>query len=102
MHSRGLSISCSDTSLWYFTLFLLWRKPEEMWCTCNNSLIQKMTWIFCPGHAGVAGNEHVDKLAGEAAISGSNVPLYPQSFLSIVASHMSNLGDNEFTFSHTL
>ena len=60
----------------------------------NDSLIRKITWIFCPGHAGVVGNEHVDKLAGEAAISGNKVLLEPQAFVGIVSSQMSNVRDN--------
>ena len=51
---------------------------------------------------GVAENEHVNKLAGEIAISGNNVLLDPQAFVSMVASHMSNVHDNESTSSHSL
>ena len=68
----------------------------------NDSLIRKITWIFCPGHAGVAGNEHVDKLAGEAAISDNKVLLDPQAFVGMVASHMSDVQDNKPSSSHTL
>ena len=32
----------------------------------NHSNIQCVRWIFCPGHAGVRGNERADALAGEA------------------------------------
>ena len=68
----------------------------------NDSLIRKITWIFCPGHAGVAGNERVDKLAGEAAISDNKVLLDPQAFVGMVASHMSDVQDNKPSSSHTL
>ena len=27
--------------------------------------LQKIIWIYCPGHAGVKGNERADKLAGK-------------------------------------
>ena len=44
------------------------------WSTHINYLkFIKITWIFCPGHAGVAGNN--TKLAGEAAISINKVLL---------------------------
>lgn len=33
--------------------------------------IQSMSWIFCTGHAGVAGNEAADTLAGEAVVGDS-------------------------------
>ena len=32
----------------------------------NQSNLQCVRWIFCPGHAGVRGNERADALAGEA------------------------------------
>ena len=44
----------------------------------------------------------MNKLAGEAAISGNNVLLDPQAFDSMVASHMSNVLDNKPTYSDTL
>ena len=34
----------------------------------NESRIHRITWIYCPGHAGVIGNEAADKLAGNAQI----------------------------------
>ena len=47
-------------------------------------------------------NMTVNKLAGEVAISGNNVLLDPRTFVSMVASHMSNVHDNEPTSSHSL
>jgi ribonuclease HI len=32
--------------------------------------ISSITWIYCPGHACVRGNEEADKLAGQAPIDG--------------------------------
>ena len=32
--------------------------------------IEKLNWIFCPGHLGVIGNERADTLAGQAQIGG--------------------------------
>ncbi|RUS80085.1 hypothetical protein EGW08_012163 [Elysia chlorotica] len=37
------------------------------WMTAiRPTAISSITWIFCPGHAGVKGNERADKLAGNA------------------------------------
>ena len=63
-------------------------------------MIPKITCIFCTGHAGVEGNEHVDKLAGEAAIYGNHVLLDPIAFVSMVASQMSNVRNSELTLLH--
>ena len=30
--------------------------------------LNKVTWMYCPGHAGVKGNERADRLAGTATI----------------------------------
>ncbi len=39
------------------------------WCVySNNSEIIRIQWIFCPGHAGVQGNERADKLAGSVHV----------------------------------
>ena len=27
-------------------------------------------WVYCPGHAGVKGNDRADRLAGKATITG--------------------------------
>ena len=35
----------------------------------RKSQVSKVTWIFCPGHAGVLGNEQADKLTGLALVN---------------------------------
>lgn len=40
----------------------------------NRTKIRSIAWIFCPGHAGVIGNDAADKLAGNAVVSDS-VPM---------------------------
>ena len=49
----------------------------------SESSLQKLLWIFCPGHAGVHGNERADKIAGEADVSGT-LTLDPPTVLSLV------------------
>ena len=42
--------------------------PE--WHTAMHSLrLQRLLWIYCPGHTGVSGNEQVDRLASTADIT---------------------------------
>jgi len=36
----------------------------------QRSQISKVTWIFCPGHTEVHGNEQADKLAGSTQTEG--------------------------------
>ena len=36
--------------------------------TISDSCLERLTWVFSPGHAGVKGNEHADCLAGDAII----------------------------------
>ena len=39
------------------------------WHTAMHSLrLQRLLWIYCPGHAGVSGNERADRLASTADI----------------------------------
>ena len=45
--------------------------------------IEMLKWIFCPGHAGVIGNERADFLAGQAPISGA-LTLDPPTVLANV------------------
>ena len=35
----------------------------------NQSSIQRIVWIYCPGHAGVKGNEVSDRLTGNVEIN---------------------------------
>ena len=48
--------------------------------TLRNSALEKLTWVFSPGHAGVLGNERADTLAGTAAID-NNLTLDPKTVL---------------------
>ena len=37
----------------------------------NNSIVQSITWIYCPDHAMVKGNERANLFAGNVAIDGT-------------------------------
>ena len=40
------------------------------WHTAMHSLwLQRLLWIYCPGHTGVSGNERVDRLASSADVT---------------------------------
>ena len=47
----------------------------------RSSNLARVVWIFCPGHAGVDGNERADELAG-AAVVGETVTLDPPTVLA--------------------
>ena len=51
--------------------------------TLRNSALEKLTWVFSPGHAGVLGNERADTLAGTAAID-NNLTLDPPTVLQCI------------------
>ena len=63
-----------------------------------NSHLLRITWVFCPGHAGVHGNERADGLAGKAAPNG-RIMLDPPM---VIARCRESLHDLEETDSHTL
>ena len=41
-----------------------WMNPIQL------TSLRAITWIFCPGHSGVKGNEEADRLAGSAVVDG--------------------------------
>ena len=47
----------------------------------RSSNLARVVWIFCPGHAGVDGNERADELAGMAVV-GETVALDPPTVLA--------------------
>ena len=42
----------------------------------QQSNLQSIRWMFCPGHAGVSGNERADAVAGQA-LTESTLTLDP-------------------------
>ena len=53
----------------------------------NASNLQALTWIFCPGHSGVLGNERADRLAGTAEIN-NECTLDPPAVIAHVKEHL--------------
>ena len=49
--------------------------------------LEDLTWIYCPGHAGVRGNEVADQLAGSALV-GDLCQLYKAEVLKLLASRL--------------
>ena len=51
----------------------------------DNSALTSLTWVFCPGHAGVRGNEEADRLAGEATVTVSQIQMDKSEALTNVS-----------------
>ena len=56
----------------------------------QDSALEKLTWVFSPGHARVSGNERADTLAGTAAID-NNLTLDPPTVLQCVKQHLEEI-----------
>ena len=65
----------------------------------NNSRLKKLTWLFCPGHSGVKGNERADRLAGLAQPDDTALTLDPPTVLRAVCAHVQ---EQETQDSHTV
>ena len=65
----------------------------------QDSALEKLTWVFSPGHAGVSGNERADTLAGTAAID-NNLTLDPPTVLQCVKQQLEDIRIE--SSSHTL
>ena len=69
----------------------------------NASNIRRIIWIYCPGHAGVKGNETADRLAGNAQITqGVQILLDKNAVESMVEASLSDARCSRPTESHTL
>ena len=69
----------------------------------NNSSIRRITWIYCPGHAGVIGNETADRLAGNAQVApGVQILLDKNAVENMVETSLSVARDSRPSVSHTL
>ena len=55
------------------------------WHTAMHSLrLHRLLWIYCPGHAGVSGNERVDGLASTSGLQLGRAEVLrgPRNFLT--------------------
>ena len=69
----------------------------------NNSSIRRITWIYCPGHAGVIGNETADRLAGNAQVTpGVQILLDKNAVENMMETSLSVARDSRPSESHTL
>ena len=59
----------------------------DWWSLISRSQLQIITWLFCPGHSGVQGNERADKLAGDA-VTGDLMTLDPPIVLAAVRDNL--------------
>ena len=66
--------------------------PPEWWTR------RRITWLYCPGHAGVAVNEKADRLAGGGASTASRIVLSASDFKQLYK-HMMELGGAETAWS---
>ena len=69
----------------------------------NESRIHRITWIYCPGHAGVRGNEAADKLAGNAQIDENVQAIFDGSSVeSMIENELASKRDCHPSNSYTL
>ena len=66
----------------------------------GSSHLKKLTWLFCPGHSGVRGNERADHLAGSAALGEERLTLDPPTVLQAVRAYLHQ--QEQAPSSHTL
>ena len=65
------------------------------------SRVRFITWIFCPGHAGVKGNEAADRLAGNAIVEGG-LQLHKQDVLKNLEKHLREQEDRDVDEHHAV
>ena len=95
-HQRAVIVTDSMSTLQKVQKKMLYADWKAM---IRESRLERVAWIFCPGHAGVAGNEKADKLAGEAKVGGK-LTLDPPTVLTAVAESLKE--KREESKSHTL
>ena len=73
---------------------------REWMDTIRGSPLRSLTWIFCPGHAGVGVNEEADRLAGDAPLGDDFVQLDRHQILQRLSQDLIELEERETDGSH--
>ena len=95
-HQRAVIVTDSMSTLQKVQKKILYADWKS---TISASNLERIAWIFCPGHAGVSGNDRADRLAGDAATRGTLVLDPP----TVMASVEEWINDNRVVSeSHTL
>ena len=63
--------------------------------------VSAITWVFCPGHAGIKGNEEADRLAGEA-MAMDDIHLDKSEALSLLHKKFEQQGEEELHGHHSI
>ena len=86
-HSKATFLTDSKSTLDKIetgSLYADWVKTIQ-----DTQSISRLQWIFCPGHAGVKGNERADQLAGSAKIEGV-LTLDSPTVIELVRDHLAS------------
>ena len=67
----------------------------------TDSVLERLIWIFSPGHAGVKGNERADSLAGDAVID-NNLTLDPPTVIQCVTQQLINARPSSSSYTLSL
>ena len=95
-HRKAVIVSDSMSMLQKVKKGLLYADWVDL---ISQSQLQSVTWLFCPGHSGVQGNERADKLAGEAE-TGDKLTFDSPLVLSTVRDYLQSTRPE--TSSHTM
>ena len=83
-HSRAVIVTDSISTLQKISMEYLYVDRVSIICY---SSIERLTWIFNSGHAGVQGDERADSLAGKAVID-NNLTIDPATVIQCVSDQL--------------
>ena len=67
----------------------------------GGTALESVTWMYCPGHAGVQGNEVADNLAGRALVDGE-VKLDKPEVMQRLYTHLAQAEEIEWTTRYSI
>ena len=97
-HKRAIIVTDSMSTLQKITSGFLY---ADWVTTISNSVLEKLTWIFTPGHAGVHGNERADSLADTAVID-NNITLDAATVIQVVSEQLKASRPNSTSYTLSL